>query len=42
MHTEDENRALTVTWVMDEVRLTVQKEYGMLEIHEVYKYQVTQ
>jgi len=27
---------------MDEVRLAVQKAYRILEIHEVYEYQVTQ
>jgi len=27
---------------MDEVRLAVQKGYRILEIHDVYKYQVTQ
>jgi len=42
MHTEDDDRALTGTWVMDEVRLAVQKGYRILEIHEVYEYQVTQ
>ena len=39
-HTEDEDRALTGTWVMEEIRLAVQKGYRILEIHEVYKYQV--
>ena len=41
-HTEDEDRAFTGTWVMDEVRLAVQKGYKILEIYEVYEYQVTQ
>ena len=41
-HTEDENRAFTGTWVIDEVRLAVQKGNGILEIHAVYEYQVTQ
>jgi len=41
-HTEDEDCALTGTWVMDEVRLAVQKGYRILEIHEVFQYQVTQ
>jgi len=40
-HTKDEDHALTGTWVMDEVRLAVQKGYRILEIHEVYEYQVT-
>jgi len=33
---------ITGTWVMDEVRLAVQKGYRIFEIHEVYEYQVTQ
>ena len=37
-HTE----ALTGTCVMDEVRLAVEKVYRILEIYEVYEYQVTQ
>jgi len=37
----DEERALTGTWVIDEVRLAVQKGYGILEIHELYEYKVT-
>jgi len=41
-HTEDEERALTGTWVMDELRLAMEKGYRILEIYEVYKYQVTQ
>jgi len=41
-HTEDEDRALTGTWVMDEVRLALEKGYRILEIYEVYEYQVTQ
>ena len=35
-------RALTGTWVKDEVRLAVEKGYRILEIHEVYQYHVTQ
>ena len=31
-HIEDADRALTGTWVMDEVRLAVEKGYGILEI----------
>ena len=42
MLTEDEDRALTGTWVIDEVRLAVQKGYKILEIYEFYEYQVTQ
>ena len=41
-HKEDEDRALTGTWVMDEVRLAVEKGYRVLEIYKVYEYQVTQ
>ena len=41
-HTEDEDRALAGSWVMDEVRLAVQKGYMILEIYEVYEYQVAQ
>jgi len=32
-HTEDEDRAFTGTWVMDEVRLAVEKGYRILEIY---------
>ena len=39
-HKTDEERALTGTWVIDEVRLAVQKG-RILEIHEVYEYKVT-
>jgi hypothetical protein len=35
-------RALIGTWVMDEVRLAVQKGYEVIEIFEVYEYVVTQ
>jgi len=41
--TEDEKEpALTVTCVLDEVRLAVEKGYKILEIYEVYEYKVTQ
>ena len=40
-HKTDEKRALTGTWVIDEVQLAVQKGYRILEIHEVYEYKVT-
>ena len=40
-HSTDAERALTGTWVMDEVRLAVQKGYKVLEIFEVYEYDVT-
>ena len=42
VHTRNEDRALTGTWVMVEVRLAVEKGYRILEIYEVYEYQVTQ
>ena len=41
-HTEDAERALTGTWVMDELRLAVEKGYRILEIYELYEFQVTQ
>jgi hypothetical protein len=40
-HTTDEDRALTGMWVIDKVRLSVQEEYRILKIHEVYEYKVT-
>jgi len=40
-HKTDEERALTGTCVIDEVRLAVQKGHRILEIHEVYEYKVT-
>jgi hypothetical protein len=41
MHETDAERALTGTWVMDEVRLAVQKGYKLVELYEAYEYQVT-
>jgi len=38
----DEERALTGTWVMDEVRLAVERGYKIIEIYEVYEYHVAQ
>ena len=35
-------RALTGTWVLDEIRLAVQTGYKLVEVHEGYEYQVTQ
>jgi hypothetical protein len=35
-------RALTGTWVVDEVRLAVERGYSVLKIHEFYGYEVTQ
>jgi len=37
----DAERCLEGTWVIDEVRLAVDKGYKILEILEVYEYQVT-
>ena len=34
-------RAISGTWVLDEVRLAVTKGYRIVEIHEVYEYAVT-
>jgi len=41
-HTEDKDRALKSTWEMDEVRLAVEKGYRILDMYEVYEYQVTE
>jgi len=41
-HTKDEERALTGTWLLDEVRLALEKCYKICVIYEVYEYQVTQ
>jgi hypothetical protein len=41
-HVTDADRALDGTWVIDDVRLAVEKSYKVLEIHELYEYQVTQ
>jgi len=41
-HLGDDERALTGTWVLDEVRLAVENSYRILEIFEVYDYQITQ
>ena len=42
VHESLTQRALTSTWVLDEVRLAIQKGYKVLEIFEVYEYKVTQ
>jgi len=34
--------ALIRAWVMDEIRLAVQKVYRLIEVFEVYEYKVTQ
>jgi hypothetical protein len=41
-HFNDDERCLDGTWVIDEVRLAVAKGYKILEIQEVYLYEVTQ
>ena len=38
----DAERAISRTWVLDELRLALTKGYKVLEIHEVYEYAVTQ
>ena len=40
-HKTDEEMALTGTWVIDDVRLVLQKGHRILEIHEGYDYSVT-
>jgi len=40
-HRSEAERCLEGTWVIDEVRLAVDKGYKILEILEVYDYQVT-
>jgi len=41
-YTEVGDRALTGAWVMDEVRLAVEKGYNVCEIYDIYKYRVMQ
>jgi len=41
-HATVDETALIVTWVVDEVRLAVQRGYEVIEIFEVYEYVVTQ
>jgi hypothetical protein len=41
-HLRDDERALAGTWVIDEVLLALEKGYKILEIFEVYEYQITQ
>jgi len=41
-HLRDDESALTGTWVLDEIRLAVEKGYRVLDIYEVYEYQITQ
>ena len=41
-HFSNAERAISGTWVLDEVRLAVTKGYRIVEIDEVYEYAVTQ
>ena len=41
-HLRDDERALTGTWVLEEVRLAVEKGYKILDIYEVDEYYTTQ
>jgi len=41
-HLRDDERALSGTWVLDEVQLAVEKGYRVLDIYELYEYQITQ
>ena len=41
-HFSDAERAISDTWVLDEIRLAVTKGYIVRKIHEVYEYVVTQ
>ena len=41
-HDTDEERVLTGTRVIDEIRLAVEKGYRIREIYEIYEYHVTQ
>jgi hypothetical protein len=40
-HVTDDERAIEGTWVIDEVRLALEKGYRLKKIHEIYEYQVT-
>lgn len=39
---KEELRALTGTWVIDEVKLAITKGYEIVKIHEIWEYKVTQ
>ena len=41
VHESTAQRSLTLTWVLDEVWLAIQKGYEILDIMEEYKYEVT-
>ena len=40
-HFSAAERAISGTWVLDELRVALTKGYKLLEIHEVYDYAVT-
>jgi hypothetical protein len=42
LHNTAAERAITGTWVMDEVRMPVQKGNRVLQVYEVYEYRTTQ
>lgn len=42
VHETASERALVGTWVVDEVRLAVQKGYQLIKVFEVYQYEITQ
>ena len=41
-HFSDAERAISGTWVLNEIRLAVTKAYKVVDIYEVYDYAVTQ
>jgi len=41
-HDKAEQRALIGTWFIEEVKMAYRKEYEIISIHELYKYEVTQ
>ena len=41
-HLRDDERVLSGTWVLDKVRLAVEKVYRILDNYDVYKNQITQ
>ena len=41
-HHTDGERAFEGTWIIDEVRLALEKGYKILETYEFYEYQMTQ
>jgi hypothetical protein len=41
-HLRDAERCLEGTWLIDEVRLAVDRGYKILKVQEVYQYEVTQ